>query len=140
MASRTVKKQDEFPFFYEDDAIGVTVTLPAQDDEPSDSPDAAMFSIADEAIHAAEEQLRLDRASGWNEPRQESGEDATSIPWFLRGAKLCVECFTTYPLEAQVRCCACGGSVCPECSVELEELDTVLCPACLRSCASAEEA
>ena len=134
MASRTVKKQDEFPYFFEDDEIGVTVTLPAQDDEPSDASDAAMFSIADETIRAAEEQLRLDRAAGWRTPDDDPANLPSTLS-FLHGAKLCVECFTTYPIEAQVRCCACGGSVCPECSVELEELDTVLCPACLRTSA-----
>jgi hypothetical protein len=137
MAGRRLRKEEEFPYFYEEaDEAGVTVTLPAEDDDGSGcTTDEAMFLIADETIRAAEKQLRLDRASGWNEP---APAPEPSQVWWSPGGKLCVECFSAYPIEAQVRCCACGGSVCPECSVELEELDSVLCPACLRT--NAEEA
>lgn len=139
MATGRPRKQDEPRFLEDYEDRGVTVLLPAEDDESSeDLADETMFLIADETIRDAEEQLRLDRALGSRESASTHDSRLPLTTWLLPGGKFCGECLSMYGPEKQVRCCACGGSICPDCAIEIEELDAVLCPTCLRS--NAEEA
>jgi hypothetical protein len=136
MATRRIKKEEEIRFFdRDDDERGVTIIVPGEDDDGSFSLDETMYDFADRTLREAEEQLRIDRAQGFSHPDLLPGPRVSAIARLAHGGRLCVECLAIFPLEAQRKCTACGNTVCPECAIELEELDGILCATCLRSCA-----
>lgn len=69
--------------------------------------------------------LKEEQPTDWSEPAP------STVPLLPAGARLCVDCLSVYPAEAQLRCASCGGAVCPTCSIALEELDAALCLRCL---------
>lgn len=59
--------------------------------------------------------------------------------WFEGGREPCAYCLGVYQIEREVRCTACDGGLCLECSVTIRVTGELLCPDCSGTTTGREE-